>query len=163
MGNTTKRGLVLVLLSIILHSNILQGQGTPKSIVRIKGIRTAYLPFSALKEPAFEIVNSKLNIAVTDIKGNMLQINGIDVSKLTNGILQPNAFRTIMIMANGGTFTDDADENLSSLIEIKCADNKVGTPITVGIKTTILQNGKNLRVYATLYGTIPSVQYKQTN
>jgi 5,10-methylenetetrahydrofolate reductase len=68
-----------------------------------------------------------------------------------------------MIMANGGTFTDDADANPTSLIEIKCADNKAGTPITVGIKTTILQNGKNLRVYATLYGTIPSPQYKQTN
>lgn len=135
----------------------------PKDIVVIKGIRTAYVPFSSVAPPVFEISNDKLNIAVTDRNGNMLQINGIDTEQLKNGILSPKSFRTVMIMAKGGTFTDDTDQNIRSLLEIKCANNQTNTPITVGLKTTIVQNGKNLRVYATLSGIIPSYNYQRTN
>ncbi len=163
MGNSSTKGFLGVFLFMILLNNAVQSQELPKSVVIIKGIRTAYVPFSAIGKPVFEITNGKLNISVTDRNNNMLQVNGIDMKQLSSGVKPSSAFQTVIIMSKGGTNTDDGDTNPGSLIEIKCTDNKQGTPITVGIKTTILQDGKKLRVYATLHGIIPSPQYQRSN
>jgi hypothetical protein len=164
MFNIYRHFILLILMTLTAFGQTTPKAGSRKNTIIIKGIRTAYLPFSSFKPPVFEITNSKLNIAVTDRNGNMLQINGIDTEQLKSGILNPKQFRTVLIMANdGGTFTDDADKNPNSLLEIICDNNNPNTPITVGLKTTILQNGKNLRVYATLSGIIPSYNYERTN
>jgi hypothetical protein len=158
MFNTYKHAMLLILMSLSAVA-----QTPPVNVVIIKGIHTAYLPFSSIQSPVFEITNSRLHISVTDRKGNMLQINDIDIQKLKPGILPPSAFQTVVMMVNGETYTDDTDQNPRSLVEIICANNHPNTPITVGIKTTVLQNGKNHRVYATLSGIIPSYTYERTN
>jgi hypothetical protein len=162
MFNHYRHVMLLILTTLTVCAQAPQQPGAPADIIVVNGSRTAYPPFASFKAPVFEITNSKLNIAVTDRNGNMLQVNGIDTELLKRGILSRNQFRTVMIM-NSGTCTDDADQNPRSLLEIKCENNRPNTPITVGLKTTVFQNGKKLRVYATLSGTIPSYNYERTN
>lgn len=163
MFNPYKQAFLMVLISLTTFSQVPQKVNTPKNIIIIKGIRTANMPFSVIQPPVLEVTNAKLNIAVTDRSGNMLQINGIDTQYLKNGILPPSAFQTVMMMATGQTFTDNTDLNPLSLLEIKCTGNKPNTPITVGLKTTVKLNNQSHRVYATLSGIIPSYQYQRTN
>jgi hypothetical protein len=163
MVHINKSGILLVLITLSGWVAAQHDAPPPKDIILMKGLRTAYLPFSSFTKPVFEITNNQLNIAVTDAKGNMLQLNGIAIEQLKNGILDPSSFQTVLMMAHDGTFTDDMDTNSRSLLEIKCANNKENSPITVGLKTSIRMNGKNIRVYATLSGLIPSYQYQRTN
>jgi hypothetical protein len=163
MVHIGKKGIVLILIVLSILGNAQRPSSKRKDIILIKGIRTAYLPFSSFSKPVFEMTNDQLNIAVTDAKGNMFQVNGIDAKRLKKGVFPASAFQTVLIMAKGGTYTDDADTNPNSLIEIICENNTTNSPITIGLKTTVQINGKNHRVYATLSGIIPSNQYQRTN
>ncbi len=124
---------------------------------------SSYVPFSHLKNSSIEIRNNILNIVAVDQNGDMLQIKGVPVSKVQNGILSPAEFRTIYISEKNGIHHDDDDTNPNSLLEIKCNDNKPGSLISVGLKTTLIMNGKAIRVYATLSGILPSYIYTEQN
>jgi hypothetical protein len=163
MRHTIAKGILLIFTSLTCLGYASQNTTPPKNIVLIKNIRMAYKPFSAFETPVFDITNNTLNISVTDWNGNMLQINGIDTKLLSNGVLSPDHFRTVLMWAKDGTYTDDADQNKHSLLEIRCESNQPNSPITIGLKTTIWQNGKKLRTYATLSGYIPSYHNEHTN
>jgi hypothetical protein len=163
MFNTYKPAILLLLMTLSCFGQTSSKGVPPKDIIIIKGIRTAYLPFSSFKAPVFQVTNSKLNIAVTDRNGNILEINDIDIQNIKPGILSRKTFQTVLIMTNGETSTDDKDQNPNSVLEIKCENNQPNSPVTVGLKTTLPLDGKNHRVYATLSGIIPSYTYNRTN
>jgi hypothetical protein len=158
-----QRGIILIIIALASVSHAYQNPIASKNIILIKGIRSSYLPFSAIEPPVLDVTNDQFNISVTDRKGNMLQINGINLRQLQNGILSPSQFQTVILWARGETVTDDGDNNSKSLLEIKCSNPAPGNLITVGLKTTIIQKGKKHRLYATLSGIIPSYQYQRTN
>lgn len=154
-------GLVLCIL-LFSFNKAQQPPHTPKNQVVFKGIRTASVPFSYIKSSAIEVVNNKLNISVTDRNGDILQINGISVSKLKKGILPPSEFRTVYMSEKNGTYTDHNDKSPSSLLEITCDNAAPGNTVTVGLKTNLMRDKKTIRAYATISGIIPSYTYTET-
>lgn len=134
-------------------NNPLYGQ---QNKVIIKGI-----PFTIKAAPSFEVTNNQLNIGIQSVEGDFLQITGIALSDVRQGILGPRKFRCVLIMANG-TISDDRSRNSRDLLEIKCSGNEPGQKISVGIKSTLMKDKSKFRTYATLHGIIPSYSYLQT-
>jgi len=128
-----------------------------KDTVIIMDQKGKYIPFTFFKKPVFEMNNDKLNIAVTDREGKMIEINGIPAAMLKNAMLSPADFKTVYITANA-TYTDDGISK-NCLLDVKCENNKPGSPISVGLKTTVKKNNKTYRIYATLSGIIPESTY----
>ena len=157
--------LVLSFFLCFLAQHTTAQKNTSKSInkVVIKGLRTAYIPFRYFAAPNLQVQNNKLNISITDKTGDMLQINGIDLRLIKNGLLTSKQFKTVYISANNGTYTDDSDTSKSSSLEIKCTGNKAGDAITIGLKTWVIKDGKQLRFCATLSGIMPSYTYSDYN
>jgi hypothetical protein len=133
----------------------------PANKIVFKKLAGAYSPFSYIKTTSVEVRNNKLHILAVDKNGDMLQIKDIPIQKIQNGILYSKDFRTIYISEKNGTHHDDQDSNPNSLLEIKCNSNNPGSPITIGLKTTLFINQKTVRVYATLSGIIPSYTYTE--
>lgn len=133
----------------------------PENKIIFNKLRGAYVPFSYIKSSSIEVRNNKLHFLAIDKNGDMLQIKDIPIQKVQNGLYTSSDFRTVYISNKYGTSHDDGDTNPNSLLEIKCSDNKPGNPVTIGIKTTLRMNQKNVRVYATLSGIIPSYLYTE--
>lgn len=134
-------------------NNLLYGQ---QNKVIIKGI-----PFTIKANPTFEVTNNQLNIGIQSVEGDFLQITGVALSDVRQGVLGPKKFRCVLVTANGA-ISDDMSANSRDLIEIKCSGNKPGEKISVGIKSTLMKDKAKFRTYATLHGIIPSYSYLQT-
>jgi hypothetical protein len=132
-----------------------------KDTVIIMDQKGKYLPFTFFKKPVFEMTNDKLNIAVTDREGKIIEINGVSAALLKNIMLTPADFKTVYITPNV-TYTDDGISK-NCLLDIKCNSSKPGSPISVGLKTTVKKNNKTYRIYATLSGIIPEPTYTTNN
>lgn len=148
-------GLIFMAISILCSSQTL-----PANKVIIK---KGNFSFKNSSPPKIQVQNNKLNISITNNTGDMLQINGIDINNLMNTTLTSAQFKTVLISLNKGTYTNLNDTNSASILEIKCANNKPGNLITLGVKSTVYKGGKSLRINATLSGIIPSYTYTNTN
>lgn len=156
--------LVLLLESIGSLLAISPLHTTPKDTIIIQSGTKTYIPFTFLAKPVLQVVNNQLNIAITDRTGDMIQLNGIDITSLQKGILPKSAYRVIYMSQKRGTSSDDADMNKQSILEIvQCQGNKPGSAITIGLKATVSSNRKSYRIYATLSGIIPSYSFNTTN
>ncbi|MES2560269.1 MAG: hypothetical protein V4590_11040 [Bacteroidota bacterium] len=139
-------------------------QKSPKDTIIIQSSPKTYIPFTFFQKPVLQVINDKLNIAVTDRTGDMIQVNGIDITTLQKGLLPKSAYRVVYISQKRGTASDDADANSMSMLEFtQCTGNKTGSAITLGLKATVTTKGKSYRIYATLSGIIPSYSYHTTN
>ncbi|MES2779919.1 MAG: hypothetical protein V4651_08465 [Bacteroidota bacterium] len=153
-----------MLIGICSIEAISKEDKNPKDTVIIQTGTKTYIPFTFLQKPVLQVVNERLNISITDRTGDMIQLNGIDIASLRKGILSPKEYRIIYISQKRGTATDDHDTNLNSLLEItRCESNKPGSSITLGLKSTVSNAGKNYRIYATISGIIPTYSYNTTN
>lgn len=156
--------LMLLLAGIGSLQAISQQHNAPKDTIIIQSTPKTYIPFTFITKPVLQVVNNKLNIAITDRTGDMIQLNGMDITSLQKGLLPKSGYRVIYMSEKRGTLTDDADTNNQSLLEIiTCTGTKPGSTLTVGLKATVVNKGKSYRIYATLSGTIPSYSYNTTN
>lgn len=144
---------VLVVLCCSFAGNVIS---TPPDKIIFNKLSNSYSPFSTIQRTTVEVRNNQLHFLAIAPNGDMLQIKDIPLDKVHDGIFTSSEYRTVYISAQYGTSHDDADNNPKSMLEIKCADNKPGNSVTVGIKTTLRIGQKNIRVYATLSGIIPS-------
>lgn len=152
------RALLTFLLLLFLSLSFTQATQSvvslSKDTVIILDQKGKYIPFTFFTKPQFEMKNNKLNIAVTDRNGDMIQINGIAAASLKNTELSSSGFQTVYITGKG-TYTDDGISK-NCLLDIRCDNNTTGNPVSVGLKTTVRKNNKTYRIYATLSGTIPA-------
>jgi hypothetical protein len=157
--------LPLLLLWICPAQAFLGPAGPPKDTVIIMTPRGKYIPFTFLQKPVLEIRNGLLNITVTDRDGNMIQVNGISSALLTDTIVTPRSFRTVYITNKATETYTDAHRPQNCILDIRCAGNTPGSPVTFGLKTTVKKNNKTYRIYATLSGTVPEPVYstRQSN
>lgn len=160
-------GLLLLLLSLAGIGSIQAFSNqtkAPKDTIIIQSSPRTYIPFTFIQKPVLQVMNNKLNIAVTDRSGDMIQLNGIDITSLQKGLLPQSAYRVVYISQKRGTTTDDDDTNKQSMLEIiQCTGNKPGSALTIGLKATVAGKGKSYRIYATLSGIIPSYSFNTTN
>lgn len=155
---------LLLMLGMYSLKAIAPQASPPKDTVIIQSGKNAYIPFTFIEKPVLQVVNNKLNISITDRTGDMIQLNGIDISSLRKGTLPSKSYRVIYISQKRGTGTDDADIHNGSLLEItRCESNKPGSQITIGLKATVKNSSKNYRIYATLSGIIPTYSFNTTN
>jgi hypothetical protein len=154
------RLLFLLCLSLTATEATQSSVQASKDTIIIMNRKGGYIPFTFFKKPVFEMTNDKLNIAVMDRNGDLIQINGIPAASLKNTVITPATFRTIYITNKTNDTYTDADITQNCILDIKCDNNKPGSPITVGLKTTVKKNSKTFRIYATLSGTIPTPTYK---
>jgi hypothetical protein len=135
---------------------------TRKDTIIIQSSSGKFIPFTFLKPAVFQLVNNQLNIAITDRTGDIIQINNIPISSVKSGLLPRSSYRIVYISQTRGTCTNDSDGSNHSLLELKCPDNKSGSLLTIGLKTTVSLKGKHYRIYATLSGKIPDPIFQST-
>lgn len=156
--------LLLSLAEIGTLNAVPEQQRSPKDTIIIQSNTKTYIPFTFIQKPVLQVINNKLNIAITDRTGDMIQLNGIDITTLQKGVLPKKGYRVVYISQKRGILNNDNDTNKQSLLEIVTSSgNKPGSSITIGLKSTVSAKGKSLRIYATLSGIIPSYSFNTTN
>ncbi len=154
--------LCLLALAIYFASCNTTAFGQMLNSIRIYDAKGRSVSFKPVKSPSAEMVNTKLNFAMADGNGNMIQFNQLNLSNPTNkkSIFEDSRLVYISVKENK-TYTA-AVQHWRTENAVACGKCKPGDRIKVSLKEKVYMN-KNFYLIAWQFESyIPQPQYIKT-
>ncbi len=108
----------------------------------IKSAKGQTIPFTLSAKPKVEVVNNLMNIALTDTKGDMIQINGIRVKFLKTPSKALQKVKLVYINPASNKSSVTTIKHWRRDITIKCDNCTTGDTMIISGKEQIFVNGQ---------------------
>lgn len=147
----------LVFVCILLSGFSLLAQSG--NYVEIRSAKGQHVPFTASAKPKVEVVNNLMNIAITDTKGNMVQLNGIRVKYLKTPAKALQKVKMVYIDPASNKSSVTTVKHWRKNITIKCDNCATGNTMIISGKEQIFVGGQLCTVTFRFEFSIPKSIY----